>query len=150
LHADTLVERDSFEEALQLLVENPEIVGGALGCVFDNTHWRFCLLETANDLRAAMLGISFGDQVQFFRRDPVMSRRLLPDIPLFEDVELSVRMHAVGRVGYLWSSSLSSSRRWLKSAPSKALLVVGLTLWYLIRRLFGKPDTASLYKRYYS
>jgi hypothetical protein len=149
LHADTRVERDCFNEALQLLVENPEIVGGAFGCVFDNTHWRFCLLETANDLRASMIGISFGDQVQFFRRVPVLTHQAVPDIPLFEDVELSLRMHGFGRVGYLWSSSLSSSRRWLNSAPSKALQVIGITCWYLTRRLFGKPDTVASYKRYY-
>ncbi len=50
------------------------------------------LIEYANDIRTALSGISFGDQIQFFRRLPVKAQDIYPVIPLMEDVELALRL----------------------------------------------------------
>jgi hypothetical protein len=150
VHADTLVAPGSLTRALDLLARNPDISGGALGSVFDGRGLKYRLLETVNDLRAASVGISFGDQVQFFRRAPVVEGGQLPDIPLMEDVELGLRLGCLGRTVFLWERSLVSSRRWRRGTPGKALLVIRLTGGYLLKRLFGSPDTAAMYRRYYS
>jgi len=150
VHADTLVARGSLSRARELLARNPDVVGGALGAVFDGRGLKFRLLETVNDLRASFTGISFGDQVQFFRRTPVVESGRFPDIPLMEDVELGLRLREIGRTVFLWERNLVSSRRWRSGMPGKALLVIRLTAGYLLRRRFGRPDTIAMYRRYYS
>lgn len=150
VHADTLVAPGSLSRARDVLARNPDVAGGALGSVFDGRGLKYRLLETANDLRAALTGISFGDQVQFFRRAPVVEGGLLSDIPLMEDVELGLCLREIGRTIFLWERSLVSSRRWQSGAAGKSLLVIRLTTGYLLRRKFGRPDTVAMYHRYYS
>jgi hypothetical protein len=149
VHADTAVEPATFSRVLERLGANPDVAGGAVGSVFDGAGLTVRLLEVANDLRAAFLGISFGDQVQFFRRWPALARGALPDIPLMEDVELGLRLHRLGRVCFLWGEARVSPRRWQRGAARRVLLVIGLMSEYLLRRLFGRPDTSEMYRRYY-
>ncbi len=150
VHADTLVVPGSLSRARELLARNPDVAGGALGSRFDGRGLKYRLLETANDLRASATGISYGDQVQFFRRAPMVETGRVPDIPLMEDVELGLRLRAMGRTVFLWESILVSSRAWRRGAAGKAFLVVRLTSGYLLGRLFGRPDAAAMYRRYYS
>lgn len=149
VHADTVVSAGTFERVVDRLACNPEVIGGAVGSVFDGQGLTLRLLELANDFRAAFLGISFGDQLQFFRR-AVYDTGLFPNIPLMEDVELSLRLHTLGRSCFLWGGCTVSPRRWQRGdSGSRVMLVLGLTGGYLARRLFGQPDTVSMYRRYY-
>lgn len=149
VHADTIVGRPTFTEIAAHLRAIPAVAGGAVGGVFSGKNWRLRLLETANDLRAALFGISFGDQVQFFRRRPVTERGLYPAIPLMEDVELSLRLHRIGRVSYLFGGALISDRKWRKKASWRTLLVLKLFFGYLWDRLWGRHDPVAMYRRYY-
>jgi glycosyltransferase involved in cell wall biosynthesis len=149
LHADALARKGIFDSMVAALNHDPEIIGGSAGCRFDSPGFRFRLLELANDFRAAFLKISFGDQVQFFRRQPVVDRNLFPAIPLMEDVELSIRLHRLGKQTFLFGGALVSTRRWEKAGFHNALWVIGHVCGYLIRRLWSTPDTAALYKKYY-
>jgi hypothetical protein len=81
VHADTRIPRSGFSRILQILQRNPSIIGGALGGVFDDPGWRMRLIGFLNDCRSVFLGISFGDQVQFFRRQPVVKNNIFPSIP---------------------------------------------------------------------
>ena len=149
VHADTVVTPGTFERALERLARNPDVIGGAVGSVFDGRGTTLRLLELANDFRAAFLGISFGDQVQFFRR-VVFDEGRFPTIPLMEDVELSLRLHALGRSCFLWGGCTVSPRRWRRGdAFRRAFLVVWLTGTYLVRRLVGRADTVAMYRKYY-
>ncbi|GIW70781.1 MAG: hypothetical protein KatS3mg102_0323 [Planctomycetota bacterium] len=149
VHADALLAPGELERALQLLGRNPDVVGGALGARFDLRGCRLRALELANDLRAAYLGLAFGDQVQFFRREPVLARRVYPALPLMEDVELSLRLRRLGRTVFLFGHSLVSARRWRLGSLGRTILIVRLVAGYLVRRLCGRPDAARLYRRYY-
>lgn len=149
LHADTVAGKGIFDRMVQLLNRNPDIIGGAAGCRFDSPKFRFRLLELANDFRAGFLKISFGDQIQFFRRQPVMARNLFPAIPLMEDVELTIRLHRLGKQAYLFGGGKVSTRRWERRGYRNALWVFWHVFAYLIQRLRGDADTAALYKKYY-
>lgn len=150
VHADTEVAEGALSRAVELLRERPDVIGGALGAVFDGSGFALRLVEAANDLRAAFLGISYGDQVQFFQRSLVDGGHY-PNLPLMEDVELSMRMQALGRQVFLWQSCHVSPRRWQsESSFQRASLVIRLTGEYLLRRLFGPVDTVAMYQRYYS
>lgn len=149
VHADTRITAPVFGQMIGLLRRQPMIVGGAVGGRFQGRGWRLRLLETANDFRAVFLGISFGDQVQFFRRGPVVGRGLYPDIPLMEDVELSLRLQGLGRVAFLFGGADISPRRWHTGVSRRAGLIIRLFLTYLWQRLQGRPDTLSMYLKYY-
>lgn len=150
VHADIRITEPAFGQMIDLLRRQPMIVGGAVGGRFRGRGWRLRLLETANDLRAAFLGISFGDQVQFFRRRPVVENGLYPSIPLMEDVELSLRLQGLGRTAFLFGEAWISPRRWRANVSRRAGLVIRLFLTYLWQRGLGRrPDTLAMYIQYY-
>ncbi len=149
VHADTRVAADEFGRMLALLRQQPMIVGGAIGGCFQGRGIPLRLLEAANDFRAVFLGISFGDQVQFFRRRPAAAADLYPDIPLMEDVELSLRLQGLGRTAFLFGEAEISARRWRSGVSRRAGLIIRLFASYLWQRLFGPPDTLAMYRKYY-
>jgi GT2 family glycosyltransferase len=149
VHADTLVSAPAFTRVLELLGKNPTVSGGAVGSRFDRSGWPFALIEPANEFRVVFLGISFGDQVQFFRRRPVVETDLFPRIPLMEDVEFSIRLHWLGRQIFLFGDALVSSRRWRTAGAGNAVSIVRRTTLYLWKRLWEKPDTLKMYRSYY-
>ena len=149
VHADTLLPGTEIDRLMNVLNRCPDIIGGAVGCRFDAPHRRYRVIELANDLRAAILKISFGDQVQFFRRVPVVSRNLFPDMPIMEDVEFSIRLHRLGRRTFLFGNALASTRRWEKIGNKNAAWVIKNVAIFLLCRLVERPDTARVYQRYY-
>ncbi|ACN14499.1 putative glycosyl transferase [Desulforapulum autotrophicum HRM2] len=155
VHADTLVPPRTFTRMIRVLNARRLVIGGSAGCRFQirspGRAWqiRIKLIEFLNHVRAMVFGISFGDQVQFFRREPVFSRDLFPDIPLMEDVEFAIRMRSLGDLVYLNEKVVVSARRWETRGSGNALLVIALFFLYLIQRPWGQPDTTFFYERYY-
>ena len=149
VHADTLVTTSIFTRMLHILRRQPTIAGGAVGGVFESRNPLLRLIEIANDFRAIFLGITFGDQVQFFRRKPVLKSDLFPDIPIMEDVEFGIRLHRLGKQVYLFGENLISARRWDRAGYGNAFLIVYRVSAYLLKRVRGTPDTEALYRLYY-
>ena len=149
IHADTTVSAVDIDRIIAVLRGNPSAIGGAVGCRFDSPLRRYRYLELANDFRAAFFKISFGDQVQFFRRRPVTGNDLFPAIPLMEDVEFSIRLHRLGRRTYLYGGVPASTRRWEHVGFRNSALVIRLVLKYLICRVWKIPDTTDYYRKYY-
>ncbi len=149
VHADTHITAPAFAELLAILEKQPIIAGGAIGSVFNASGLRFRCLEIANDFRAVFFGITFGDQVQFFLRKPVVEADLFPDIPLMEDVELSIRLPKIGRQVFLFGNASVSARRWQTAGYAHSFLIIRLLAAYLWNRLRGKPESITLYQRYY-
>lgn len=149
VHADTILPENEIDRVIAVLNRCPDIVGGAIGCRLDSSLLRFRFIELANSFRAAFLKISFGDQVQFFRRSPVVSQNLFPNIPIMEDVEFSIRLHRLGRRTYLFGNALASTRRWEQAGYRNAGWVIKNVAIYMISRLRQRPDTSRTYRRYY-
>jgi Glycosyl transferase family 2 len=149
VHADTRVPAPIFSRMCRILERQPSLIGGAVGNLFDAKGFSWRLLEWANDFRMVFLGISFGDQVQFFRRQPVIDAGIFPALPLMEDVELSLRLHHLGRQTFLFGSALTSPRTWRTQGFGRVFLVLKLMTTYLWQRLWRTPDTLSMYYRYY-
>lgn len=149
VHADVLVQPGQLDRVKELFARNPEIAGGAMGSRYDQPSVKNDLLVAANDYRAGFLQITYGDQVQFFRRDWILAAGIFPDIPLMEDVELSLRLSRIGQTVYLWESALVSARRRQRGSWSRAMLLIRLTSAWLIHRLLGTPDPVAFYRTYY-
>lgn len=149
VHADTHVPAESWPRIIGVLRENPGIVGGSLGCTFRGGTLGIRLVELLNDIRATCMSLSFGDQVQFFRRQAVVERSLFPNMPLMEDVEFSLRLPRIGRTVHLFGLARVSLRGWETYKCARALFIIRLVVTYLARRIFGQVDTREMYARYY-
>ncbi|WP_124330837.1 glycosyltransferase [Desulfonema ishimotonii] len=149
IHADTHVPPAALSRMLAVLGKQPMMAGGAIGGRFDGPGWKLRFLEFANSLRAVWLGISFGDQVQFFRRQPWVEQDLFPAIPLMEDIELSLRLRRMGRTVFLFGDATISARCWQTGVFRRTLLIISLFSGYLWKRMRGKTDTPEMYRRYY-
>jgi hypothetical protein len=149
VHADVRISARIVQDILLLMKRQPMFAGGAVGSVFDSKGFRYRLIEAANDFRMACLGIGFGDQVQFFRRRPVVEEDLFPDIPLMEDVEFGIRLHRMGRQAFLFGEARVSPRRWEQKGAAHAVTVIRLFGTYMFQRIWKTPDTEAMYRRYY-
>jgi hypothetical protein len=110
-----------------------------------------CVIECLNELRTVFLGLSFGDQGQFFRRAAIIAEGGFPKLPLMEDVELSLRLRAAGPVLYLGGGLICSDRRWQKENWFKCCAtVIAMTAIYRFRRREAAQVVDALYRRYYS
>lgn len=149
VHADVFVMEPVFSLMVEVLKSQPTIAGGAAGGAFDGFGWRLRVLDFVNLFRVVATGISFGDQVQFFRRRPVLEKDLFPNIPLMEDVEFSLRLQKLGHVNLLFGKVLISPRKWKRAGYSRIIPVIRLVISYLFQRLWKAPDTQAMYNRYY-
>lgn len=149
VHSDIRIHSPLFSEICRVLDQNPDIVGGAAGSRFETTDLKMILIEILNTLRALFFGISFGDQIQFFRRKPVIDKNLFPDIPLMEDVEFSLRLPIAGRRIFLFNDATVSARHWKKGWGNNFFIVIRLFSSWLIQRPFRMPDAVRMYEIYY-
>ncbi|THB67556.1 MAG: glycosyltransferase, partial [Desulfovibrio sp.] len=150
VHADCRPHPRAFSSIVEHLRLNPDCVGGVAGSGFTGKNFSTALVAKANDLRAWLFGIGFGDQIQFARRDAALAHQLMARIPLMEDVEFSLRMAKIGKSDMLWQDNAVSNRSWLKKPLGRAGLILGLFFSYLLRRARGKVDTSAMFARYYS
>jgi len=150
IHADTIINSHIFTEMKDVLSLNPDVAGGAAGTVFETPTLKMKFIEFLNGLRVVFFGISFGDQIQFFRRKEVVDNELFPDIPLMEDVEFSLKLHKAGRRVFLFGNASVSARRWQTAGSSNFFLILRLFFGYMLQRPFKMPDVARMYQNYYN
>ena len=150
IHADSRLLKDSFNRMISELESNPEASGGAFGAVYEDRRINFRFTELLNSFRAKFLGISFGDQVQFFRKEIIGDS--FPAFMLMEDIELSYRLKEKGAVLFITKGVVNSTRTWKKAGYiTNFLKVISLSSFYIIRRKFGlvTKDCRDFYRLYY-
>lgn len=152
LHADMLPDTRIVERVVKALASDPELKGGALGASFESDSFKYKVITFLNLLRVALTGISFGDQGQFFRRKDVVENDCLKEIPLMEDVELGMRLQALGKIRLLDGGLKVSVRRWkTKNVWKNAFHIFYLLSRYLfLRRTCSELKVDGFYKEYYS
>jgi rSAM/selenodomain-associated transferase 2 len=149
MHADCEAKSGVFKSLLKDLEKNPYAVGGAVGMNFKQKNLPMIVVAILNNLRALVTGISFGDQVQFFRAEALDAISGFPSMMLMEDVELSLRLKEVGRLVFLHDGILVSARRWQgRQFSYKLMTVFHLFPRYLITRRFRRKDRIN--RRYYN
>lgn len=152
IHADCRLTHGAANRVLAALNNDPLLAGGAFGMAFTSPVYRLKLIAVLNNLRFRLTGISFGDQGQFFRREALERIGGFPRQMLMEDVELSLRLKAAGRIALLPRGILASPRRW-KSEPFalRTVQVLNLFTRYLLARRNGRIQKTAdgYYRRYY-
>jgi alpha-1,6-mannosyltransferase len=150
LHADTRLETGALQSVIGFLKRNPDCSGGAFYGRYDTPRLHYRMTEVLNNLRLCYTGIAFGDQAQFFRRNPLGN--IVPYYKLMEDVELSLRIKALGRVGRIPAGVINSPRRWQRVGYASNLIkVLRLFTTYIVIRRFGlvADNAESFYRSYY-
>ena len=153
MHADCAAGDGVFRRIIEKLGSDPAIAGGAVGMQFEQATIRTALIAFLNNARAFLTGISFGDQAQFFRVEALAAAGGFPAMMLMEDVEVSLRLKASGRLIFLRKGVVVSSRRWQGSAFTGHLMTVFyLFTRYLAGRRFSRKDDLkqNYYEVYYS
>ncbi len=153
LHADTVLLPRAVDRMFEALTAQPSAAGGAFGMNFAGASAGLRLIEWLNNIRAALFGISFGDQGQFFRRAALESAGGFPDMKLMEDVEMSMRLKGFGRPLFIHKGVQVSQRRWARRGYGHNIrLVLHLFFRYLIERRFRGPSgvRTDYYGKYYN
>lgn len=149
-HADVQPPPTMVEEAMTVLSENRTLAGGAFRVRYDEPSFKAAVISWINFLKTALLGISFGDQCQFFQRAALPFG--FPAMWLMEDAELSFRIREAGDFRYLLSGPVVSFRRWKKKGiAANFTTILSLTLRFVIFRRLGllSDNAKAFYQHYY-
>jgi GT2 family glycosyltransferase len=70
------------------------------------------IIEIGVRARVALLGLPYGDQALFVRRDAFAALGGYADLPIMEDVDLVQRLRRTGRLHRSALAATTSARRW--------------------------------------
>lgn len=90
----------------------PAIVGGWFRFALDDQAWQAKLIERLVRWRVGLLGLAYGDQGIFVRREVFERMGGFREWPLMEDVDMVRRLSREGAVRSLPLEIRSSARRW--------------------------------------
>ncbi|MDE2722716.1 MAG: TIGR04283 family arsenosugar biosynthesis glycosyltransferase [Gemmatimonadota bacterium] len=113
LHADTFLPSDG----LMLIRDSLRVcgvVGGRFRLGLSEETIGFRLVAFFSTLRSRYLGITYGDQGIYVRRETFNAVGGFPPLQLFEDSEFCARVARIGKFVMLNARVCSSTRRWRK------------------------------------
>jgi rSAM/selenodomain-associated transferase 2 len=148
LHADTLLPPNGLDVLKSTLAQNPAILGGGFRRRFDHPSRLLRLTSWLAGWRARWWGALLGDQAMFVRRSAFHALGGFPAMDVFEDLEFSLRLRALGRTAVLPATVISSGRRFVpRGAARQTAKDFWLTVQYLrsrqpSSRVPGKPRPA--------
>ena len=143
LHADCALPADAAAQVERALRDSATVAGA-----FRTWHvaddGRFAPWLHLADLRSRYSGLPYGDQALFVRRAVFHDVGGFPEQPLMEDLELSRRLRARGRIVTVPSRVRVSGRRFLRHPLRESFLV---NVFPLLYRLGVSPEKlARLYQ----
>ncbi len=144
LHADTRLPAGWHDDVREAL-EDHKVVAGGFRLAIDAPGPWFRLVERVVELRFRLLGLLFGDQAIFVRKDVFHRVGGFERLPLMEDVDCVKRLKKAGKVVLLEKSVITSSRRWLSDGLYANTMKNGL---FLALYHAGIPPRV-LYRWYY-
>jgi len=143
VHADTHIAPAALPQ-LRTALTDPGVVGGGLRLAFDRHSAGLAYLAWTSNLRARRLHWIFGDQAMFVRRTTFDTLGGFPDFPIMEDLEMSRRLVAAGRLVLLDATSTASARRF-DTYGTWPMLVF---MQYLKALYLAGVDPAEIQRRY--
>ncbi len=131
LHADTLLPAGALEKIIGA-IDRRGAVGGAFSRRYRSRSLVLAITSRLASLRNLVVGWHLGDQAIFVRRDVFEKLGGFRDFPIFEDVDFSRRLRALGRTVTLTPPVYSSARRFAARGPWRTTLDdLALTRRYL-------------------
>ncbi len=111
LHGDTALP-PGYAVDVRAALRRPGVAAGAFRLVIDGSGRRFRMVEFMANLRSRLLGLPYGDQALFVRRDAFFSSGEFRRMPVMEDYEWIRRTRRRGKIALASSSVVTSARRW--------------------------------------
>jgi len=111
LHADTRLPPD-WKAAIAAASRDPRVVAGCFTFALDSPAPAARIIELGVRARVALLGLPYGDQAIFVRRDVFEEIGGYALIPIMEDVDLVRRLRRRGRLLRSAKPAITSARRW--------------------------------------
>jgi len=113
LHADCILPEEGFR-IIRKVLKDSAVSAGAFDLSIDSPNLRFRIIEYGANLRSRITSIPYGDQGLFMKREVFDKLGGFAEIPLMEDIEISRRLKAMGKIIFIGPPIKTSSRRWLK------------------------------------
>ena len=136
LHADARL-ADGWLDEIQRAAD-AGAVGGCYRLEIDSPLWQARLIERGVRCRVRWLGIAYGDQGLFIRRDIFRIVGGYRAIPVMEDADLVRRMRRHGRLYFSPLGVSVSARRWERDGWMRRTVS---NLWILLLYVAGRsPD----------
>lgn len=110
LHCDTRLPEGALGLIREALADSG-VVGGGFCHRFDRDDAFNRFISMSANIRSRVWRLFFGDQAIFIRREVFERLGGYPDIPIFEDWELSRKMRAAGRLAFIETPIVTSARR---------------------------------------
>ena len=127
LHADCRLPADAGEQVRQVL-SRAGVAGGWFPQRIDAAGVLFRLGARGSNRRARLLGLPYGDQAIFTRRDVFLAAGGFPDDPIMEDAGLARRLRRLGRLEPAESAVITGTGHWRRLGPLLTALLDYLTL----------------------
>ena len=133
LHADARLNDGWLDEIRR--AGDTGAVGGCYRLEIDSPRWQARLIERGVRWRVRWLGLAYGDQGLFIRRDLFRTLGGYRAMPVMEDADLVRRMRRQGRLRYSPVAVSVSARRWERDGWIRRTVS---NLWILLRYLAGR------------
>lgn len=111
LHADSRLPPGALD-AIAYALEDVSVAGGAFRLKIDSSGLFLKMITAAANLRSRWLGLPYGDQGYFVRREIFEKIGGFKALPIMEDVDFIRRLKQRGAVLLLDAPILTSARRW--------------------------------------
>ena len=121
LHADTRLPAGYAATVFDAMLDR-RAVGGAFRFAVDCPRRGMRIIERLVRFRSERLGLPYGDQSLFVRRDAFELLSGYRDLAIAEDMDLVRRLKRLGRVGVLDTPATTSARRWEQAGMLAAAL----------------------------
>lgn len=144
LHADNWLGCTKIAAQIERALALPKRLHGALRQHIDAAGLAYRLLEKGNTARIRWMGLPYGDQAIFVRREAFEQVGGFPEVPLMEDVMLMQRLRRQAWPALVAGPVFVSPRRWQQNG------IVRQTLrnWRLLARYSLGASPEQLAKEY--
>ncbi len=143
LHADTALP-DGALRAVAAAMADGEVSGGGFALAYSERGTLLRLIARWATVRSRFRRIHYGDQAPFVRRSVLEAIGGVPEVALFEDLELARAVKRAGRVVSLPLAVNTSARRFHEGGITRTSLRFA---WLKVRYAFG-GDPARLRGEY--
>jgi rSAM/selenodomain-associated transferase 2 len=135
LHVDTQLPRE-WRDAIDAADRDPRVSLGCFRFALDSPSLFARVIEFGVWLRVGLVGLPYGDQALFVRREVFEAIGGYARIPIMEDVDLVRRLRSKGRLFRSPLPAVTSARRWEEDGWIRR---TALHLRLILRYLGGTP-----------
>lgn len=127
LHADCRLPRAAAGQVTSILAR-PGVVGGWFPQRIEGGGALLRFGARGANRRARLLGLPYGDQAIFTRREAFLAAGGFPEDPIMEDAGLARRLRRLGRLEPAESAVITGTEHWRRLGPPLTALLDYLTL----------------------